>query len=96
MVCAVHGGARRPGAVTKKAHVPNRIGRRDRIVLTVSAALLFAYGTFCSIAHHFYLPIHFTRGARMKGIHLYDSAAVLMYGAVLCACLMMASIVVDH
>lgn len=82
--------------MTKKKHVPNRIDRRDRIVLTASSALLFAYGTFCSISNHFYLPIHFTRGARAGGIHLYDSAAVLMYGAVLCACLIMASIVVDH
>lgn len=82
--------------MTKKKYVPNRIARGDRIVLTVSALLLFAYGTFCSIANHFYLPIHVTRGARTGGIHLYDNAAGLMYGAVLCACLIMASIVVDH
>ena len=62
----------------------------------VSATLLFAYGTFCWISNHFFVPIDFNRGRRLEGIHLYDSAAWFMYGAVICACLIMVSVVVDH
>ncbi|MBD9477971.1 hypothetical protein [Pseudoxanthomonas sp. PXM02] len=80
----------------KKRHVPNRIDRHDRITLIVSATLLFAYGTFCWVSNHFFLPAYFHRGGRLKGIHLYESAAWFMYGAVICACLIMASVVVDH
>ena len=80
----------------KKKHVPNRIDKRDRIILIATAALLFAYGTYCWVYEHFYLPIDFRRGSHMKGLHLYDSAAWFMYGAVICACLIMASVVVDH
>ena len=80
----------------KKEHVPNRINKRDRIILIFSATLLFAYGTFCWISNHFFLPIQFNRRGPVGGIHLYDGAAWFMYGAVICACLIMASVVMDH
>ena len=80
----------------KKAHVPNRIAKRDRVILILSATLLFAYGTFCWISNHFFLPIQFNRGGPVGGIHLYGDAVWFMYGAVVCACLIMGSIVVDH
>ncbi len=80
----------------KNAHVPNRIAKRDRVILILSATLLFAYGTFCWISNHFFLPIQFNRGGPVGGIHLYGDAVWFMYGAVVCACLIMGSIVVDH
>jgi hypothetical protein len=35
-------------------------------------------------------------GKRSKGIHLHDVPAWVMYGAFICACLVMLSVVVDH
>jgi hypothetical protein len=38
-----------------------------------------------------YLP-----SKRSRGMHLHDTPAWIMYGAIICACLAMLSVVIDH
>jgi TRAP-type C4-dicarboxylate transport system permease small subunit len=72
-------------------HIPNRIPATERITLTVFSILLFVYGSYGVWVNDFYVP-----GRRSRGVHLHDIPAWMMYGAVICACLVMLSIVVDH
>jgi hypothetical protein len=72
-------------------HIPNQIPRSERIWNTVFAVLLFAYGTFGVWINDLYIP-----GRRSNGVHLHDVPAWVMYGAMICACLVMLSVVVDH
>jgi hypothetical protein len=72
-------------------YVPNHISSNERIVHVVLPLLLFAYGTYGVWANDLYIP-----GKRSRGIHLHDSPAWTMYGAIICACLVMLSVVVDH
>lgn len=70
---------------------PNRIPLPERIWNTVLSLILLAYGTFGVWVNDLYLP-----GKRSRGVHLHDVPAWIMYAAILCACLVMLSIVVDH
>ena len=72
-------------------YTPNRIPRGERIWNTVFAGLLFAYGSVGVWLNDLYIP-----GKRSKGLHLHDVPAWIMYGAMICACLVMLSVVVDH
>lgn len=72
-------------------HVPNSIPRRERIANVVFSVLLFAYGSHGVWANDLYIP-----GRRSRGVHLHDVPAWIMYGAMLCACLVMLSVVADH
>ena len=54
--------------------------------------LLFAYATHGVWANDLYVRFGRTR----RGIHLHDGPAWVMYGAAICACLVMLSVVVDH
>ena len=72
-------------------HTPNHIPASERIRHIVFSILLFAYGSYGVYVNDLYLP-----GKRSKGIHLHDVPAWIMYGAILCACLVMISVVIDH
>lgn len=72
-------------------HVPNTIPRSERITNVVSSILLFAYGSYGIWANDLYIP-----GKRSRGLHLHDAPAWMMYGAILCACWVMLSVVLDH
>lgn len=72
-------------------YTPNHIPieqRRQNICFSIA---LFAYGTYGIWVNDLYLP-----GKRSRGIHLHDVPAWVMYGAIICACLVMLSVVVDH
>lgn len=72
-------------------HVPNHIPRSERIANTVFSILLFAYGSYGVWVNDLYIP-----GKRSRGVHLHDVPAWIMYGAMICACLVMLSVVLDH
>ena len=72
-------------------HTPNHIPKDERTTYIVFSLLLFAYGTFGVWINDLYLP-----GRRSRGVHLHDTPAWVMYGAIICACLVMLSVVVDH
>lgn len=71
-------------------YVPNRIPANERAHYIVFSLLLCAYGSYGVWVNDLYLP------RKRRGIHLHDSPAWVMYGAILCACLVMLSVVVDH
>jgi 4-hydroxybenzoate polyprenyltransferase len=73
------------------SYTPNHIPANERMQSIVFSILLFAYGTYGVWVNDLYLP-----GKRSRGIHLHDVPAWIMYGAIVCACLVMLSVVVDH
>ena len=67
-------------------HIPDG-ERGSYLILTV---LLLAYGAYGVWANDLYLP------ARRGGMHLHGLSAWTMYGAFVCACLVMLWVVADH
>ena len=72
-------------------YTPNHVPANERLQNIVFSILLFAYGTYGVWINDLYIP-----GKRSKGVHLHDVPAWVMYGAIICACLVMLSVVVDH
>lgn len=71
-------------------YVPNQIPANARNQYIAFSLLLGAYGTYGVWVNDLYMP------ARRGSIHLHDAPAWVMYGAILCACLVMLSVVADH
>jgi hypothetical protein len=71
-------------------YLPNHIPPGDRKSYLVFSTLLLAYGTYGVWVNDLYMP------GRRGGLHLYDLSAWSMYGAILCACLVMLLVIVDH
>jgi hypothetical protein len=72
-------------------YTPNHIPRGERIASAVVSVVLLGYGSYGLWVNDLYLP-----GRRSKGIHLHDLPAWVMYAAIVCACLVMLSVVADH
>jgi len=72
-------------------YIPNHIPTSERIKNIIFSLALFAYGTYGVWGNDLYLP-----GKNTKGVHLHGIPAWVLYGAILCACLVMLSVVVDH
>jgi TRAP-type C4-dicarboxylate transport system permease small subunit len=72
-------------------HTPNHIPKSARITYIVFSLFMFAYGSYGVWVNDLYLP-----SKRSRGMHLHDTPAWVMYGAILCACLVMLSVVIDH
>lgn len=72
-------------------YTPNHIPANERSTNIAFSIALFTYGTYGVYVNDLYIP-----GKRSKGIHLHDVPAWIMYGAIICACLVMLSVVVDH
>ena len=72
-------------------HIPNFIPRKERITNTVLSIFLFTYGSYGVWVNDLYVP-----GRRSRGSHLHDVPAWIMYGAIVCACLVLLSVVLDH
>ncbi len=75
----------------KELHTPNHIPADERVKYVVFSILLLAYGSYGVWVNDLYIP-----GKRTRGVHLHDVPAWIMYGAIICACLVMLSVVVDH
>ena len=72
-------------------YISNHIPMEDRAKSAVFALLLFAYGSYGIWVNDLYVP-----GKRSRGIHLHDVPAWVMYGAIICACFVMLSVIADH
>ena len=72
-------------------YIPNRIPKSERNGNLVFSILLFAYGSIGVWINDLYIP-----GRRSRGTHLHDVPAWIMYAAMICACVVMLSVVVDH
>jgi TRAP-type C4-dicarboxylate transport system permease small subunit len=62
----------------------------ERVSYLAFSAVILAYGTYGVSTNDLYIP------RRRHGIQLHDTPAWLVYGAIVCACLVMLSVVVDH
>lgn len=71
-------------------YVPNHIPAGARLGLVIFSLFLLAYGSYGVWANDLYLP------SRRGGIHLHDAAAWTMFGAIVCACLVLILVIVDH
>lgn len=71
-------------------YVPNQIPPKERLIHIGLSVLLMAYGTYGLWINDIYVP------GRRRGVHFHDTPAWLLYGAIVCACLVMMSVVVDH
>lgn len=72
-------------------YTPNHIPKGERIKNIIFSLALFAYGTYGVWVNDLYLP-----GKRTKGVHLHGIPAWIFYSAIISACLVMLSVVVDH
>lgn len=72
-------------------YTPNYIPAEKRRQNICFSILLFAYGSYGVWVNDLYIP-----AKHSQGIHLHDVPAWVMYGAIICACLVMLSVVVDH
>ncbi|WP_395621692.1 hypothetical protein [Dokdonella sp.] len=73
-----------------RRYVPNEIQLGERVRHLVFSLLLLAYGAFGLWVNDLYVP------GKRRGIHLHDVPAWVMYGAIICACMVMLSVVIDH
>lgn len=72
-------------------YIPNVIPEEERRANIIFSVLLFAYGSYGVWVNDLYIP-----GKRSRGVHLHDVPAWIMYAAMICACVVMLSVVVDH
>lgn len=72
-------------------YVPNAFPLRERVISTLVAAFLLAYGALGLYINDLFVP-----GKHTDGLHLHGLAAWLMYGAMLSAASVLISVVVDH
>jgi len=72
-------------------YIPNRIPGRELASHVVFSLAILTYGAYGVWVNDLYVP-----GRRSRGVHLHDITAWLMFGAIVCACVVMVSIVVDH
>lgn len=80
-----------PSAGETGAYTPNHIPLKTRIWHTVASIALLVYGSIGLYLDDLYLP-----GKSGNGLHLHGNAALVMYGAMLCAALNLSSVVLDH
>lgn len=71
-------------------YTPNHIPVVERIANICFSLLLLAYGGYGLWVNDLYIP------GKRRGLHLHDVPAWVMYGAFICACLVMLSVVADH
>ena len=72
-------------------YIPNQIPSGERTSHVLLSLALFAYGSYGVRVNDLYVP-----GKHGRGVHLHDTPAWVMYGAMICACLVMLSVVLDH
>ncbi len=70
---------------------PNQIPKRERNIKIGLSLFLLAYGGLGVTFDDLFVP-----GRRTRGTHFHGQEAWLMYGAMICAALVLLSVVVDH
>lgn len=74
-----------------KIHVPNRIPSGERWSSIAFSVLLLLYGSWSIGRDDLYVP-----GRRGNGVHLHGEPAWLLFAAMVCASVVMLSVVADH
>lgn len=71
---------------------PNSFNLGERVMNTLLALALLAYGAYGLFVDDLYLP-----GRRSRsGVHLHGTPAWIMYGAFICAAAVLLALVIDH
>ena len=73
-------------------YIPNKFPLKERMRNTLLSVVFIVYGGYGIYNNDLFLPTR--RGA--GGTHLHDEPALLMYAAIICGCLVMLSVIVDH
>jgi hypothetical protein len=71
---------------------PNHIKWTTRFYYFIASVSLFSYGAYGVYINDLFLPGR--RGG--AGTHFHDGAAYVLFGAIICGCLYMISVVIDH
>lgn len=75
-------------------HTPNQIPRSERVVNVLYAVVIIALGVVGLTTGELLLPGK--RSSGPNGVALQGLSAWAMYAAMLCACVVLLSVVVDH
>ncbi len=73
-------------------HTPNHIPASERLVYVILSLFLLVYGGCGVWSDHLDIP---SKGGRVT-LTLHGVPAWIMYGACICGCLVMLSVVIDH
>ncbi|HHC6670938.1 TPA: hypothetical protein ACN33Q_004756, partial [Vibrio parahaemolyticus] len=71
-------------------YIPNKIALSERVACALLSMFLIAYGGYGIYKNDLYIP------ARRGGVHFSNEPAWLMYGAFVCGCIVMISVIIDH
>jgi len=75
----------------RQGHVANSIPANERLMNLLLSAALLTYGWLALRINDVFVP-----GKRGRGLHFHDAAAKFMVLAMVCACVVMLSVVFDH
>lgn len=82
------------GVVQANAYIPNAFSSAKLLFNYLAALALFAYGTYGIYINDLWLPLG-PYGVGWRS-HFSDGSALLLYAALICGCLILLSVVVDH
>ncbi len=71
-------------------YTPNKIALSERVACALLSVFLTVYGGYGLYKNDLYIS------ARRGGVHFSNEPAWLMYGAFVCGCIVMISVIVDH
>jgi hypothetical protein len=74
-----------------RKYIPNFIPENERLFNLFASIGLFLYGTYGLYINDLVIPVK-----RGPDLHLHNESAFLLYMAILCACMVMFSVVIDH
>lgn len=72
-------------------YIPNIVPERERKLNAIASVLIFIHGSIGLYRNDIFLP---TRSGR--AVHLHDGSALMFYLAILCAIMVMTSVILDH
>ena len=79
------------GKKTGYLFTPNHIKWTTRLYYVIASVSLFSYGAYGIYINDLFLPAR-----RGGGTHFHDTPAFVLFGAFICGCLYMISVVIDH
>jgi len=72
-------------------YTPNKVPLKTRLINIGLASFLFFYGGYGIYHNDIYIPAR-----RGSGSHFHDGEAVILFASMLCACVVLLSVVADH
>lgn len=80
--------------MTRNLYTPNQIPRAERLLNILYAVVIIAFGAIGLTTGELLLPGK--RTSSPNGLALHGLPALAMYAAMICACAVLLSVVVDH